>query len=77
LLLSILITAPHPPSLDQVQGSFDHRPCSQDRGASVVGTTRRSGNTVIQGRIAEMGEKAKSEELYGGCIDFYTVKTTE
>jgi hypothetical protein len=34
-------------------------------------------NTVIKGRIAEMGEKAKSEELYGKCIDFYTVKTTE
>jgi len=34
-------------------------------------------NTVIKGRIAEMGEKAKSEEFYGKCIDFYTVKTTE
>jgi hypothetical protein len=34
-------------------------------------------NTVIKGRIAEMGEKAKSEKLYGKCIDFYTVKTTE
>jgi hypothetical protein len=34
-------------------------------------------NTVIKGRIAEMGEKAKSEELYGKCIEFYTVKTTE
>jgi hypothetical protein len=30
---------------------------------SVVGTTRRSGNTVIQGRIAEMGEKAKLLEM--------------
>ena len=34
-------------------------------------------NTVIKGRIAEMGEKAKSEELYGKCMDFYMVKTTE
>jgi hypothetical protein len=34
-------------------------------------------NTVIKGRIAAMGEKAKSEEFYGKCIDFYTIKTTE
>jgi len=34
-------------------------------------------NTVIKGRVAEMGEKAKSKELYGKCMDFYTVKTTE
>ena len=32
---------------------------------------------VIKGRLAELREKAKSKELYGKCMDFYTAKITE
>jgi hypothetical protein len=29
---------------------------------------------VVKGRIAEMREKAKSESVYGRCMDFYVSK---
>ena len=32
---------------------------------------------VIKGRLAEMRDKAKSKELYGKCMDFYTTKIAE
>jgi hypothetical protein len=32
---------------------------------------------VIKERLAEMRDKAKSKELYGKCVDFYTTKIAE
>jgi len=34
-------------------------------------------NMVVKGKVAELGERARSPELYSKCMKFYSTKMTE